>query len=112
VKVPHQDGKAGAASLVIDPAKFDLSKFYTYITKQLPLYAAPLFLRIKNEIETTTTFKYKKVDLMNEGFNPDVIKEPLFFRDDKQGKYVPVTPQLYLEFQKPGSLTSNKTSKL
>ena len=53
-----------------------LEKMLTLIrlVKSLPSYAVPLFLRLKDTIETTTTFKHKKVDLVKEGFNPEKIE--------------------------------------
>ncbi|MDP0919214.1 hypothetical protein Q6272_29630, partial [Klebsiella pneumoniae] len=36
-----------------------------------PHYAVPLFLRIKVKMETTGTFKYQKVRLKEEAFDPE-----------------------------------------
>jgi hypothetical protein len=42
--------------------------------KELPSYAAPLLLRIRREMDITTTFKHKKNTLIEEGFNPATVK--------------------------------------
>jgi hypothetical protein len=49
----------------------------------------------QDAIETTGTFKHRKVTLMEEGFNPEVVKDPLYFLDDKTNTYVPMTEDIY-----------------
>lgn len=39
------------------------------------------------------TFKLKKLQYQKEGFDPDVIKEPLYFRSG--ASFVPITSQLF-----------------
>ena len=41
------------------------------------------------------TYKLKKRELQSEGFNPTVIRDPMFFFDGKTGQYVPLTLELY-----------------
>ena len=55
----------------------------------------PLFVRVQKEAETTGTFKYRKVDLVKEGFNPDNMADPVWFIDPAKGTYVPVTHDRY-----------------
>lgn len=43
----------------------------------------------------TGTFKMKKVRLVEEGFNPAHIKDPLYLLDPEQRAYVPLTEELY-----------------
>jgi fatty-acyl-CoA synthase len=89
VKVGDLDGKAGMASLVtVDD--FDMAAFGKYVDEQLPSYARPLFVRLQQAIETTGTFKYRKMDLVNDGFDPAKTKDPLYFRDPAKG-YVKIT---------------------
>ena len=42
-------------------------------------------------LSITGTFKHQKVELRNEGFNPSVVKDPLFSYDFQKKKYVPFT---------------------
>jgi fatty-acyl-CoA synthase len=84
VTVPHADGRAGMASLVAGPA-FDLAGFQAQSEATLPPYAQPLFLRLQPEFETTGTFKYRKVDLVEDGFDLDKVKEPLYFKEPGVG---------------------------
>jgi fatty-acyl-CoA synthase len=88
VAVPGADGRAGMASLVTGP-EFDLSAFQTQSEGMLPPYAQPLFLRLQPEIETTGTFKYRKIDLVEDGFDPAKVKEPLYFKEPGAA-YVPL----------------------
>lgn len=49
----------------------------------------------QDTIEITGTFKHRKVTLVEEGFNPAVIKDALYFLDDKAATYVPMTEDIY-----------------
>jgi len=92
VKVGDLDGKAGMAALVVETG-FDIEAFGKYVDEQLPSYARPLFVRLQQQIETTGTFKYRKIDLVNDGFDPAKTKDPLYFRDPTKG-YVKITKAL------------------
>jgi len=83
------------ACLVVDKSAFQLERLYSVIMQELPHYAAPLFLRMREEMEVTTTFKHKKTTLVEEGFNINIIKDPIYVRDDHQKKYIPLSPELY-----------------
>ncbi|WP_304188100.1 long-chain-acyl-CoA synthetase [Phenylobacterium aquaticum] len=93
VEVPETDGKAGMAGLVVDEA-FDLKAFGDHVARELPPYAQPVFLRLLPAIETTGTFKYRKLDLVADGFDPGRIKNPLFYKDPTKG-YVKLTKAGY-----------------
>jgi fatty-acyl-CoA synthase len=93
VAVPGQDGRAGMAALVVD-AGFDPGRLAERVKRELPAYARPLFLRLTHEIETTGTFKHRKVDLVNDGFDPAKISDPLYFLDGERG-YVPLDAKLH-----------------
>jgi len=93
VAVPQTDGRAGMASIVTGP-DFDLKAFEAQSEASLPAYAQPLFLRLQPEIETTGTFKYRKADLVGEGFDPSKVKEPLYVRLPGEG-YQPLDADLY-----------------
>ena len=45
-------------------------------------------------METTGTFKHRKVDLVSDGFDPAKISDPLFFLDGDRG-YVPLDASLH-----------------
>ena len=90
VPVPGADGKAGMAALVTDAA-FDPATLRTHLAAHLPLYAWPVFLRLRKTLAVTETFKQKKGDLAAEGFDPAATIDPLFVHDAGQGGYVPLT---------------------
>ncbi|XP_037357650.1 long-chain fatty acid transport protein 2 [Talpa occidentalis] len=96
VPVPGHEGRIGMASIKIkEDHEFDGKKLYTHIADYLPTYARPQFLRIQDVIEVTGTFKHRKVTLVEEGFNPAVIKDALYFLDNKEKTYVPMTEDIY-----------------
>jgi len=94
VEVPAQDGRAGMASLVTDE-NFSISEFYQLLLDQLPKYSIPVFLRISPEIEITGTFKYKKTDLVKDGFDPNTISEELYFADVSTNQYIKLDADLF-----------------
>ncbi len=94
VAVPGADGRAGMAAIVLAD-ELDLDALYSHLQKELPVYARPLFLRIQPQIETTGTFKHRKVDLVKDGFDPARIADPLYLRDDAANTYQPLDAALY-----------------
>ncbi|MGH7896393.1 MAG: AMP-binding enzyme, partial [Candidatus Binatia bacterium] len=98
VRVPGQDGRAGMAALVLrEGAAFDRAAFYAHADRELPAYARPLFLRVGPEITVTGTLKQRKSDYREQGFDPELVSDPLYFRDDAARSYVPLTSELYAE---------------
>jgi fatty-acyl-CoA synthase len=93
VEVGDQDGRAGMAGLVVGP-EFDLEKLRAEVEASLPGYAQPMFVRILPEIETTGTFKYRKLDLVAEGFNPSEFKGAVYYKHPAKG-YVKLTRPSY-----------------
>ncbi|HZZ89347.1 MAG TPA: long-chain-acyl-CoA synthetase [Caulobacteraceae bacterium] len=91
VKVGDLDGRAGMAGLVVGDA-FDPKAFAAFIAQRLPAYAQPVFLRILPGIQVTGTFKYRKLDLVADGFDLAVVKDPLYVRLDDG--YEPLTADL------------------
>jgi fatty-acyl-CoA synthase len=95
VQIPGTDGRAGMAALVLEPgAQFDPVAFYAR-AQQLPAYARPLFVRIVPAMDVTGTLKQRKTDLQRQGYDPRSCTDPLFFRDDAQRRYVPLTTSLF-----------------
>ncbi|PNJ54881.1 SLC27A2 isoform 2 [Pongo abelii] len=96
VHVPDHEGRIGMASIKMkENHEFDGKKLFQHIADYLPSYARPRFLRIQDTIEITGTFKHRKVTLVEEGFNPAVIKDALYFLDDTAKMYVPMTEDIY-----------------
>jgi fatty-acyl-CoA synthase len=93
VAVDGADGRAGMAALVVEPG-FDIKLLGEHVTRELPAYAQPLFVRVLPAMDTTGTFKVRKMDLVADGYDPGKIKGPLYFHDPKRG-YVKVTKGVF-----------------
>ena len=94
VKIPGADGRAGMVAVVADD-HFDLGQFRSGLAQRLPAYASPVFVRMRTALDVTETFKQKKQGLMREGFDPAIVRDPLFFRDAKTDTYRPVDSGVY-----------------
>jgi fatty-acyl-CoA synthase len=94
VSAPVSEGRAGMAALVCD-AGCDLAALRAYLEQYLPTYARPLFLRIRDHIDATSTFKQKKLGLTREGYDPNRISDPLYFNDSQARAFVRLDTILY-----------------
>lgn len=101
VAIPGTDGRAGMAAITLKPGvKLNGKQLASNLCAALPVYAVPLFLRIRAEQETTGTFKYRKVELKENGFDPNKIKEPLYVLADRERGYEPLTTKLFASIQR------------
>jgi fatty-acyl-CoA synthase len=94
VAVPGADGRAGMAALVAGAA-FDLAAFRSHLAARLPAYARPLFVRMRSEIEVTSTFKHTKHELARQGFDPAGTTDAIYLNDPERQAYVRLEPALY-----------------
>jgi fatty-acyl-CoA synthase len=94
VTVAGHDGRAGMAAIVCDGA-CDLASLRAHLEANLPEYARPLFLRMRAELDMTSTFKQKKIDLVRDGFNPAAGTDPVFFNDRQSNAFVRLDHELY-----------------
>ncbi len=94
LQVPGADGRAGTAALIVG-AEFDLAQFHADVAQRLPSYARPVFLRILTSIEATGTFKPRKQELLSSGFDPAIVKDPLYFDDTRLQRYVALDAALF-----------------
>ena len=94
VEIPHHDGRAGCAAVMLDGGKATqevLDGLATLAKDRLPKYAVPLFLRVVREMHPTGNNKQQKHKLRNQGVDPEKIR-----RDNsgdkiyqlKEGRYV------------------------
>jgi fatty-acyl-CoA synthase len=98
VTIPGADGRAGMATLVAEHP-LDLRAFREHLISRLPHYACPLFLRIRNEMEVTGTFKYSKTDLVRQGYDPAASTDLIYFNDLERKAYVQINQVLYDRLQ-------------
>ncbi|KAK5927851.1 hypothetical protein CgunFtcFv8_012964 [Champsocephalus gunnari] len=95
VKVEGHEGRIGMAAVTLKEEDFDCLHAYKQVVNYLPAYARPRFIRIQPCLEMTGTFKMKKVKLVEEGFDPAHIEDPLYFLDPEKKSYVPLTEEIY-----------------
>jgi fatty-acyl-CoA synthase len=95
VRVPHTDGRAGMALIVLQPgAAFDPAAYYAFAARALPAYARPLFVRVGEAMDVTGTLKHTKTRLQAEGYDPAAVRDPIWVRDDAARTYVPLQAAL------------------
>uniref|UniRef100_A0A3B4C4Z3 long-chain-fatty-acid--CoA ligase n=1 Tax=Pygocentrus nattereri TaxID=42514 RepID=A0A3B4C4Z3_PYGNA len=95
VKVPGHEGRIGMAVVKLKEGRsFDGGALFEQAQRLLPAYARPRFIRIQVELDVTSTFKQVKVRLVEEGFNPNAIRDPLYFLEDRKRTYVPMTEDI------------------
>ncbi|MGH8355840.1 MAG: long-chain-acyl-CoA synthetase, partial [Pseudomonas sp.] len=101
VEIPGTNGRCGMAALrLASGLDLDPAGLAAQLDRSLPPYAAPLFLRLLREVETTGTFKYKKADLKREAYDPTRVGEALFVRLPGAATFHPLQGPLYQAIQK------------
>ncbi|MGW0019975.1 long-chain-acyl-CoA synthetase [Rhodococcus sp. NPDC003382] len=107
VEVPGADGRAGMAAVTLHPdAELDGVRLARDLFASLPPYAVPLFVRIVDELEHTSTFKSRKVELRDEGFSKTG-DDPLYVLEGRSGGYRPAYDG-YVEAVARGELPSTR----
>ncbi|XP_041713554.1 very long-chain acyl-CoA synthetase isoform X2 [Coregonus clupeaformis] len=96
VQVPGHEGRIGMAAVTVkEGEQFDGNKTFSHVASYLPAYARPRFIRIQNAVEVTGTFKQMKVRLVEEGFDPACIPDPLYILQERKQSYTPMSGQVY-----------------
>jgi fatty-acyl-CoA synthase len=98
VAIPGVEGRAGMTALVAD-AELDLVGFRAHLASRLASYARPLFLRIRNAVDVTGTFKYSKTELVRQGYDPAASSDALYFDQPGLDSFVQLDEQLYDRIQ-------------
>ncbi|MVU81876.1 long-chain-acyl-CoA synthetase [Nocardia sp. ET3-3] len=97
VDIPGADGKAGMAAVTLhEGAAFDGKVAAKALYDRLPTYAVPLFIRVVPELEQTSTFKSRKVELRKQGYTPDD-HSALYVLAGRADGYVPAYPDYAAE---------------
>jgi fatty-acyl-CoA synthase len=106
VEVEGAGGRAGMAAIRLeDGAEFDGKSLAKTVYENLPTYALPLFVRIVESLEKTSTFKSRKVDLREQGYGPGV-EDPIYVLKGRDEGYV----EYYDEY--PQEVMSGKAPKI
>ena len=96
VEIPGTNGRCGMAALRLSEGQqLDGAALAAYLDAELPVYAAPLFIRLLGEVETTGTFKYKKADLKQAAYDPTRVQEPLWVRLPGESCFTPLDHHLF-----------------
>jgi fatty-acyl-CoA synthase len=89
VEVPRTGGRAGMAAVKLrDGVSFDGGALARAVYGKLPAYAVPLFVRVVDSLEHTSTFKSRKVDLREQAYSSDVA-DPVYVLAGRDEGYVP-----------------------
>ncbi len=87
VDIEGTDGKAGMAAMTLrEGESFDGKSVAAHLYDTLPTYAVPLFVRVVDSLEETSTFKSQKVGLRKLGYGDDADSE-LYVLRGKSGGY-------------------------
>jgi len=97
VAVPGADGRAGMALLAADGTP-DLEEIARAL-EALPRYARPLFLRVRRSLDVTATFKPKRREMADEGFDLARVRDPLYVFDAERGAYVALDAARFVAIQ-------------
>ena len=94
VLIPGIEGRAGMATVVSDEATLNLPNLYVKLSESLPRYAVPLFIRLSDSMAITGTFKLKKTQVRDEGYDLERVSDPVFFLHPTSRQYVRLTEEL------------------
>lgn len=86
IAVPGTEGRAGMAAITVND-HFSLADLRRHLIALLPDYARPLFVRICNRLETTSTFKLTKSHLVRDGLAPSD-GDAVWFNDARRQSFV------------------------
>jgi fatty-acyl-CoA synthase len=98
VAIPGTDGRACMATIVADDG-LDLAAFRTHVVDRLPDCARPLFVRVRDALEATATFKHTKSALVREGFDPVATGDAIYFNDRERRAFVRLDKALHDRIQ-------------
>ncbi|WLP90035.1 long-chain-acyl-CoA synthetase [Gordonia sp. NB41Y] len=88
VAVPGTDGKAGMAAVTVRGGEpLDGAALAAHLYEVLPSYAIPLFIRVVDHLEATSTFKNRKVELREEAYS-STGGDPLYVLAGRADGYV------------------------
>jgi citronellyl-CoA synthetase len=97
VEIENTNGRAGMAAITPHEGHtIDFADLLNHLKRELPHYSVPVFLRVKQAMETTGTFKYQKNNLKTEGFDPNKVDgEPLYVLLPGTNEYTALTDEVF-----------------
>ncbi len=94
VTVPGAEGRAGMAAIVTK-SDLDFAALRKQLEVNLPDYARPLFLRIRDALQVTATFKQTKNQLVLEGYDPSRTSDRIYFDHPQAMAFVSLDAALF-----------------
>ena len=74
----------------------NIADLFHHCNQILPNYAVPRFVRIQSQMEITSTFKQRKVELVKEAFDPSKVKNvDLYYANFLNKTYDVLTTDIY-----------------
>ena len=87
------------AALVLNQSLVDsdqvTSKLFANVKENLPVYARPVFIRILEDLPTTSTHKMQKNKLKEEAFNINEISETVLVKKPGKQEYTKLDSDFY-----------------
>ena len=87
VPLPGAEGRVGMGTVVTGGAPLDGKALYAYVNEQMPTYAQPAFVRVSGEMDMTGTFKLRKTDLQEQGYDIGKIKDAVYYLNREAASY-------------------------
>jgi len=99
VEIPGTDGRAGMAAIVLrdglNADSMDIEGISQHIAENMPGYARPIFLRLLEDLPTTSTHKLQKNDLRDQAFHLDKVTDQLFVMKPGDSTYSRLDSDFY-----------------
>ncbi|MBF7730973.1 long-chain-acyl-CoA synthetase [Pseudomonas sp. N040] len=100
VEIPQTNGRCGMAALRLKTGeRLEQKALAQYLDKVMPAYAAPLFIRLLGEVDSTGTFKYKKADLKQVAYDPAQTSDTLLVRLPGSDSFKPLSKAIFGKIQ-------------
>ena len=94
VTIPGIEGRAGMVALVPNE-DFSLESFHRYMHTHLSSHTRPIFLRLRQTLTVTTTFKQRRIELVREGYDPSRSNDAVYLDDPEDNRWVRMTETLF-----------------
>ncbi|ESO92527.1 hypothetical protein LOTGIDRAFT_232997 [Lottia gigantea] len=99
VEIPGCEGKAGMAALTLKEGQVltqdQIKTLHRQCSNELASYARPKFIRVQKQMSLTSTFKQRKIELIDEGFDPKKTEEPLYYYNPIHEQYDGLTDEVF-----------------
>ncbi len=96
MKISGLEGRCGMAAVKIFEGEYlDWESLSQHIKRRMPEHARPVFIRIVPDLHGDQDSEELKQTLREDGFNPDLVRDPIYFLDPQLEKYIPLTTEIY-----------------